>query len=289
MRAVFGLVLIAGVGLAGFAVMMAKKQFDGYQMQLAQAQSMQSQIIPTVEVFVAQKTLNYGDPLAPEDLRAVKWPSDAIPEGSFLALSEIFPENASNPTRYVLRTIEKDEAIMASKISLPGEDAGLNSRIERGMRAFAIKVDVASGVSGFLRPGDRVDIYWTGSVDKDIGGGSRGEITKLIEANVRLIAVDQSANGESAEAAIARTVTVAARPDQVAGLAQAQSTGRLSLSLVGTNDDTIAEAIEVDQRRLLGLVSAPVAEAVVVEQERVCTTRVRRGAEVVELQIPCTN
>ena len=289
MRAVFGLVLVAGVGLAGFAVMMAKKQFDAYQIQLAQAHSMQSQIIPTVEVFVAQKTLNYGDPLAPEDLRAVKWPSDAIPEGSFLALSEIFPENASNPTRYVLRTIEKDEAIMSSKISLPGEDAGLNSRIERGMRAFAIKVDVASGVSGFLRPGDRVDIYWTGSVNQDIGGGSSGEITKLIEANVRLIAVDQSANGESAEAAIARTVTVAARPDQVAGLAQAQSTGRLSLSLVGANDDTIAEAIEVDQRRLLGLVSAPVAEAVVVEQERVCTTRVRRGAEVVELQIPCTN
>lgn len=65
MRAVFGLVLIAGLGLAGFAVMMAKKQFDAYQMQLAQAQQMQSQIIPTVEVFVAQKTLNYGDPLTP--------------------------------------------------------------------------------------------------------------------------------------------------------------------------------------------------------------------------------
>ena len=288
MRAVFGLVLIAGVGLAGFAVMMAKKQFDAYQMQLAQAQSLQGQAVPTVEVFVAQKTLNYGDPLTTEDLRAVKWPADAIPEGTFMAMTEIFPEN-NNAPRFVLRTIEKDEAIMASKISLPGEDAGLNSRIERGMRAFAIKVDVASGVSGFLRPGDRVDVYWTGSVDQDISGGTRGEITKLIEANVRLIAVDQSADGTNSEAAIARTVTVAARPDQVAGLAQAQSTGRLSLSLVGANDDTVAEAIEVDQRRLLGLVSAPIAEAVVVEQEEVCTTRVRRGAEVVELQIPCTN
>ncbi len=288
MRAVFGLVLIAGVGLAGFAVMMAKKQFDAYQMQLAEAQSLQGQAVPTVEVFVAQKTLNYGDPLTTEDLRAVKWPADAIPEGTFMAMTEIFPEN-NNAPRFVLRTIEKDEAIMASKISLPGEDAGLNSRIERGMRAFAIKVDVASGVSGFLRPGDRVDVYWTGSVDQDISGGTRGEITKLIEANVRLIAVDQSADGTNSEAAIARTVTVAARPDQVAGLAQAQSTGRLSLSLVGANDDTVAEAIEVDQRRLLGLVSAPIAEAVVVEQEEVCTTRVRRGAEVVELQIPCTN
>ena len=288
MRAVFGLVLIAGVGLAGFAVMMAKKQFDAYQIQLAQAQSAQSQIIPTVEVFVTNKTLNYGDVLTAEDLRAVKWPSNAIPEGSFASMSDIFPDNNKAP-RYVLRIIEKDEALMASKISQPGEDAGINSRIERGMRAFAIKVDVASGVSGFLRPGDRVDVYWTGSINQDIAGEARGEITKLIEANVRLIAVDQSADGGMSEALIARTVTVAARPDQVAALAQAQSTGRLSLSLVGANDDTIAEAIEVDQRALLGLVSAPIAAPVEIEKEQVCTTRVRRGAEVVELSIPCTN
>ncbi|MFU8864814.1 MAG: Flp pilus assembly protein CpaB [Rhodobacterales bacterium] len=288
MRAVFILVLLAGVGLAGFAVMMAKQQFDAYQAELAQAQSSQPESVPTVEVFVAKKTLNYGDALTPTDLRAVKWPENAIPEGSFAALTDIFPENNTAP-RYVLRIIEKDEAIMASKISLPGEDAGLNSRIERGMRAFAIKVDVSSGVSGFLRPGDRVDVYWTGRVSGNFENDLNGDITKLIEANVRLIAVDQSSNDMNSEASIARTVTVSVRPDQVAALAQAQSTGRLALSLVGTKDDTIAEAIEVDQRSLLGLVSAPVAAPVEIEREQVCTTRVRRGAEVVELPIPCTN
>lgn len=288
MRAVFVLVLLAGVGLAGFAVMMAKQQFDAYQMQLAQAQSSQQESVPTVEVFVANKTLQQGDALTPDDLRAVDWPINAIPEGTFAALTDIFPENSNSP-RYILRIVEKDEAIMASKLSLPGEDAGLNSRIERGMRAFAIKVDVASGVSGFLRPGDRVDVYWTGRVSGNFDNDLSGDITKLIEANVRLIAVDQSSNDMSSEAAIARTVTVSVRPDQVAALAQAQSTGRLALSLVGTKDDTIAEAIEVDQRSLLGLVSAPVAAPVQIEREEVCTTRVRRGAEVVELSIPCTN
>jgi len=288
MRAVFGLVLIAGLGLAGFAVMLAKKQFDAYQQQLAQAQSMQTEVIPTVEVFVAKKILNYGDILKTEDLRAVKWPANAIPEGSFAALQDLFPENDKAP-RFVLRIIEKDEAILATKVSLPGEDAGLNARIERGMRAFAIKVDVASGVSGFLRPGDRVDVYWTGVVSGDLGAEIRGDVTKLIEANVRLIAVDQSANDDNSEASIARTVTVSVRPGQVAALAQAQSTGRLSLALVGVKDDTVAEAIEVDQRSLLGLVRAQVVAPVEVEQEVVCSTRVRRGAEVVELPIPCTN
>lgn len=288
MRSIFGLVLIAGLGLAGFAVMMAKKQFDAYQVQLAQAQNSQRESVPTVEVLVAKKTLNYGDALTPDDLRAVKWPANAIPEGTFAAMTDIFPEGSRDP-RFILRIIEKDEAIMASKVSLPGEDAGLNSRIERGMRAFTIKVDVASGVSGFLRPGDRVDVYWTGRVSGNFDNDLSGDITKLIEANVRLIAVDQSSNDLGSEASIARTVTVSVRPDQVAALAQAQSTGRLALSLVGTKDDTIAEAIEVDQRSLLGLVSAPVVAPVEVEQQQVCMTRVRRGAEVVELQIPCTN
>jgi len=70
-------------------------------------------------------------------------------------------------------------------------------------------------------------------------------------------------------------------------LAQAQSTGKLSLSLVGVNDDTVAEAIEVDQRSLLGIkAQETIAE---VAQEKVCTIRTRRGAEVVEIPIPCTN
>ncbi|MEL6104358.1 MAG: Flp pilus assembly protein CpaB, partial [Pseudomonadota bacterium] len=74
---------------------------------------------------------------------------------------------------------------------------------------------------------------------------------------------------------------------QVAGLAQAQSTGRLSLSLVGAEDDTIAGKIEVDQRALLGI--AAQAEIAEVEEEQTCSIRTRRGADVVEIAIPCTN
>ena len=41
---------------------------------------------------------------------------------------------------WLLRAMEKDEAVMAVKVTEPGEDAGLTSRLERGMRAYAIKV-----------------------------------------------------------------------------------------------------------------------------------------------------
>ena len=147
------------------------------------------------------------------------------------------------------------------------------------MRAFAIKTDVTSGVSGFLRPGDRVDIYWTGKAQ------NRG-VTKLIDANIRLIAINQSADEDRNDTVVARTVTVEVNPRQVAALAQAQSTGRLSLSLVGADDVLVSDAVEIDQSDLLGIEEEVVVEA---PKEKICTVRRRKGEEIVQVQIPCTN
>ncbi len=284
MRAVFGLVLVVGIALAGGAVMMAKNYISAYQNELAKERAAREAIVPTVEVFVAERALRYGERLTKEDVRVVRWPEEAMPEGAFVEEAVLFP-NDETKNRYVLRAMEKDEAILAVKVTEFGEDAGITSRLDRGMRAFAIRVDVASGVSGFLRPGDRVDVYWTGSVRGMIEGAS-GEVTRLIERGVPLIAIDQSATGDLEGAVIARTVTVAATPKQVAALAQAQTTGRLSLALVGAEDDTVAALVEMDQRSLLGITEDTAPK---VEEERVCTIRTRRGAEVVEIPIPCTN
>lgn len=293
MRGVFGLILIVGVALAGGAVYMARNYISEYQAALARERlatqealaNAKVEVAPTVGVIVSNRTLKYGQPLTQEDVRVVEWPETAIPEGTFVDLAVLFPETGDNE-RFVLRTMEKDEAIMAVKVTEPGEPAGLTSRLEKGMRAFAISVDVASGVSGFLRPGDSVDVYWTGSLRGAVEGAA-GEITRLIQPNIELVAIDQSAGSDVTGTTIARTVTVAATPEQVAALAQAQSTGRLSLALVGVQDETIASAIEVDQRKLLGIKEvAPAPQPV---KERVCTIRARRGGEIVEEPIPCTN
>jgi len=290
MRLVFGLVLILGLGLAGFAVYMAKNYIQTYQAQLEQERANRGPAFDTVDIYVAKEKMEYGQRLLKKHVALVSFPVHALPEGTYSTEEDLFPEGEDEP-RTVLRTMEAKEAILAAKVTGPGEEAGITSQLERGMRAFAIKVDVSSGVSGFLRPGDRVDIYWTGEVR--LAGASaesrseRNEVTKLIETGVRLIAVDQVANGDTTEAIIARTVTVAVKPHQVAALAQAQSTGRLSLSLVGAEDDSVADAIEVDQRSLLGIVE--VEAPAEVAQPEICTIKTRRGGEVISTPIPCTN
>ncbi|MDA7965882.1 Flp pilus assembly protein CpaB [Ruegeria sp.] len=293
MRAVFGLVLIIGVALAGGAVYMAREYISENQSKLERERKLreealanaQREAVPLVDVVVSNRTLKYGERLVQDDVRIVQWPENAIPEGTFVEMAVLFPETGDNE-RFVLRAMEKDEAIMQVKVTRPGESAGLTSQLQKGMRAFAISVDVASGVSGFLRPGDKVDVYWTG-VPRGGNAGGKGDITRLIQSNVELIAVDQTAGSDITGTTIARTVTVAATPEQIAALALAQNTGRLSLALVGVQDETVASVIEIDQRALLGIEEEAPAPAPVLE--KVCTIKTRKGGETVITEIPCTN
>ena len=238
MRAVFGLVLIVGLGLAGFAVYMVKGYFDQQAVALAEQRAVAEQAVPTVELIAMNRTINYGEILTKEDVSFIRYAEPFLPEGVFLTAEELFPEDQE--PRIVLRQMDAMEPVLASKVTEPGEDAGLASRLGKGIRAFAINVDATSGVSGFLRPGDNVDVYWTGQNTANGGMGGYSEVTRLIATNIPIIAVDQDTATNSSIAMVAKTVTVAVNQNQGATLTQAQSSGRLTLALVGMNDDTVA-------------------------------------------------
>lgn len=280
MRAIFGLVLVLGLGLAGFAVYMVQGYFEQQEAALARERALAANTVPTTFVLAVTRPLAYGERLTAEDVAFISATEEYLPEGVFRTVEELFPEGP-DVQRVVLRQMDVNEPVLASKVTEPGKDGGIATLLSRGMRAFAIRVDATSGVSGFLRPGDTVDVYWTGRA-----GESDGSVTKLIQSGLKLVAVDQTADSSRSGASIARTVTVEATPQQVAALAQAQATGALSLSLLGLQDDTVAAVVQVDQRALLGIEERQV---VAVEREEVCSVRTRRGAEVAEIVIPCTN
>lgn len=279
MRMMFGLVLLVGMALAGFAVYMAQGYINQTESALNQERAFRAKVGDLVEVYVAAEQLKYGDMLEKDAVKKIYWQKNALPEGVFTDETALFPANEDKP-RYVLRPMEVNEPLLAIKVTQPGQPAGLTGALDPGMRAFAIKVDASSGVSGFVYPGNFVDVYWTGNDD------SR-EITRLIESSVNVIAIDQTAVGDTtAGAVVAQTVTVQVSQEQVARLAQAQATGKLALSLVGSGAQAATDKIEVDSASLLGIVQQEVVEA---QAEKVCTIRNRKGSEVVEIPIPCTN
>lgn len=278
MRLVFGLVLIAGLALAGSAVYLARGYFSQIETELEARRAEEAQRVEVVEIYVAAVPLRYGHRLTPEDVGLIRFPKNSLPPGAFLGINPetgepstaLFPNNNSAP-RTVLRAIEPNEPILAVKVTEPGANAGVQTMLTPGMRAFAINVDATSSVSGFVRPGDRVDVYWNGNIN----GVSQ---TRLIDTNIRIIAIGQSVDQDDRTPQVAGTVTVEVSPEQVASLTQAQSSGRLTLSLLGVGDVSNSEnSIQINNSELFGIVEqAPKPE---VAPTRNCGVVVRQGTE----------
>ncbi|MGY6550130.1 MAG: Flp pilus assembly protein CpaB [Roseinatronobacter sp.] len=277
MRLVFAAVLLSGIALAGVAAFQTYQYVTALQGELQVARRNASSV-ETVDVLVVGRDVRYGATLTREDVLVAPFPSFAVPAGAYTDVQALFPDNID--ARVVLRAMDRLEPLLASKLTEPGKQAGITSHLSEGRRAVTIPVNQTSGVAGFLRPGDHVDIFWSGRTRDG------GEVTQLLEASMRLIAVDQSADMDRVSVvANARTVTLEATPEQSAALAHAQSSGRLTLALVGVEDTTRAGNIEMNQDRLLGVVRE---ERQVVELER-CHIRTRRGLELVLMEVPCTN
>ena len=277
MRFFFLIFLIFGLALAGYAAYTAKTRFDAYEVRLEQANALQSQQDSYVQVAVARQALPYGSELTRERVLFIDFPKrivDAVGEDWFTSRDALFVEGNDNPS--LLRYIAVGEPITRTKITGFGREAGVAARLGEGFRAFTIRVDVASGVSGFLTPSDRVDVFWSGRF--------RGEaVTRLIIENLDLVAVDQISDQDRNRPVVARTITVRATPQQAAILAQAQASGALSLSLRGIGDVAETGDLEVNLDDVVGYVAPEpvIAEEVVPEviaPRR--TIRIRRGSEV---------
>lgn len=312
MRAVFALVLIVGMALAGVAVYMAQGYVSQNEVALAKAAAFREKTGKLVEVYAVNKAMAFGDPLTVDDVETIYVQEKFLPEGAFrvpveakegaepaekpkkeaakpkkdevviiTASGPLFPPENDKP-RFIMRSMEPHEVILASRVTEPGEVADLTGKLDKGMRAFQLKVDAGSGVSTIILPESHIDIYWTGAG----GGNVSGEVTRLIESAVRVIAVDSASDQAQMAGGKVRSVTVAASAEQVARLAQAQATGRLALSLVASPEDAVAGLVEVDRNKLLGVEQQ---EVVAVEAPEVCTIKTRKGDEVVEVPIPCTN
>jgi pilus assembly protein CpaB len=278
MRGVFGLVLLIGMGLAGFAVYMVNQQIEQTNSQLAHAQAQRDGAVQTVDVYTVNKAFTYGEVLTADDVVLMKYASDWLPDGVLREEEALFPAEQPAKSRVVILPIIPNEPLTQSRLAAPGASRGLTALVAPGMRAFPIQGRVTGGF-GTLRPDDRIDLYWSGRLE------TGREVTKLLQSGLEIIAVpdDESPNGIN-------NVIVQVTPQEVAILTQAQSSGALSISLVGSGDDIAIETgISADNLAVTGEV---IEEAEVIEEvieEQICYRFVLRGTERVQTDtiIPC--
>ena len=192
--------------------------------------------------------------------------SKDIPEGTVIEASSVqmgtVPERFVQP--YAARSVQdvvgkataapiaKDEQVLSNKLrnadQIPAGST-LSSVTPKGKRAVTIMVDSLTGVGGFVRPGDVVDILWTLKLPGP-GNEKEGQVVTLtVFQDVPVLAIDtemlgrraapqaaKAAGGEQKEAQ-GYMVTLALTPQETSFLLFAREQGRLQLSLRARSED----------------------------------------------------
>lgn len=187
---------------------------------------------PKVRMLVAARPLSIGTLLKDDDMREMEVTADAVPEGAFVGGAESLAELRGALLR---RFIDPNQPVIRTDVLRPRDRGFLAAVLRPGTRAISVGVDVVTGASGLIWPGDEVDLILTQNLQQQGAGESPGRrvVGETILSAVRVIAVDQQISHSGTDAAanrvVARTVTLEVNPEQAERLAVAMQLGRISL------------------------------------------------------------
>src|SRR6059058_3324926 len=207
------LLLFIAVGLAGGTAMLARAWLAAQRAaEIAEAAPL-ALPTPAKSVLVARGDIRRGQILKPEDMMWQVWPEGGI-DKSYVVLGSRTPESFAG---WVARNpVAAGEPITESKIISPANRGFLAAVLRPGMRAISVPVTITSGISGFIFPGDQVDLMITHSIPSGSGGsgGYEHKAAETVLRDVRVIAIDQRLESKAGEAVVAHTATMEVTPKQ---------------------------------------------------------------------------
>jgi len=207
-------------------------------------------------VVVASRDLTFGETLDKDDMKLTMFPRGSVAKGSYATQDSL----EGQVTKVFLK---ENEPILDSKLSSKG--GGLSLLIEPSKRASSIQVDKVSGVSGFVLPGDRVDVIVT--VDRP--GSSRDAIAKTILQNTEVLAAGEKTEQKGNKVITVQAVTLLVDPEGAQSLALASSEGKLHLALRNPMDDSVLAVEPVSKSGILKSEQKSNAKTKIVYRDRI--------------------
>jgi len=173
-------VLLIAIVMGGIAAFMARNWITAHATVQPAA--------PMGTMVVAAAPLTFGTVLTRENINEISWSAGRLPEGAYATKDDLLKDGR----RAVLAPVGRDEPILKTKVTGPGQRASLSALLDEGMRAVTVRVDDVRGVAGFVLPGDRVDVVLIRTVP---GASSPTEnVSDILLQHVKVLAVDQLVN-----------------------------------------------------------------------------------------------
>src|SRR4051794_18404358 len=226
--------LVGALVIAIVTAVMAKNMFAG-----AGAPQAAAATVPMgPKVLVAKKALPVGTIIDADSFTFQPWPKELM-QGAYYVEGQPDAKNlAGTVVRY---QITAGQPVTRGSLVGPQDRGFLAAALGAGMRAITVPVNVATGVAGFVFPGDHVDVVLTQNVEGG-GDGPALKVSETIIRNVRVLATDQRITDKDkdgkTEVKTFSNVTFEVTPRIAEKLAVAQSLGTLSLSLRSIADNT---------------------------------------------------
>jgi pilus assembly protein CpaB len=234
MRLYSVIILVIAIVMGGIAAFLARNWL------LSQTQ----ETAITTTIVAAAQQVPFGTPLTDDNVHVMPWAATVVPEGSFSSKQALFKEGR----RIALVTIQKNEPILASKVTGPGQRASLSTLLDKDKRAITIRVDDVRGVAGFILPNDRVDVVLIRAASESSAGRS---ISDLLLQDVKVIAIDQISSEGKDRAMVAKAVTLEVTPYEAQKISLATNVGQLSLVLRKAGDSNVVANSRVTETDLM--------------------------------------
>lgn len=228
------LFMLAAIGLAAAAALVGYLSLQQIAERVAAGRS--GGFRPVV---VTVSELTYGVKLERSMLQVVSYPKDAVPDGAYAAVDSVL-----NQTTKVFMGAR--EPVTAAKLSSRG--GGLSMLVRPNMRAAGLQVNQVSGVSGFILPGDRVDVLAT--VEPNVAG--HDAITRTVLQNIEVLAAGQKTEQRDNKPITVQAVTLLVDPAGAEVLAHAQHEGEISLVLRNPEDQAQVPVSALSTTGMLG-------------------------------------
>jgi pilus assembly protein CpaB len=202
----------------------------------------------TQSIFVAMTDIGLGDLLNSQVLKLEQWPKDKVPVGAFSRIEDIEGRRARTK-------LYAGEPILENKLLGKGaSEQGATALIPKGYRVVPVKVDLVSGGSSLILPGDRVDVMV--HLIKDPGREITETVTRTILQDIKVFAVNDMVNlekdVEGGKSIVAKTISLLVTPEQAAKLMLASQLGVVNLVMRSSEDDQQTPNAQALPSELLG-------------------------------------
>lgn len=215
--------------MGAFAVVLGLVAAIGIGQYLSKSQG-PAQVAQVMKaVVVASHDILPGSKLTDKDLTIKEFPTQTVPSDYPTAVNLIIGREVKNP-------ILSQEVVTEAKLVPVSIASGLPTLIPPGMRAVTIRVNEISGISGFIKPGDFIDVL---SIYKN-----RDEVVcRSVFENLLVVAVgDKLLDPKAAPDAAPKIVsqlTLAVSPEDAEKLFLVSTTGQFQLSLRAFGDKSL--------------------------------------------------